>query len=108
MKKTALILLVATMSIVAACSKTEPQANPVKKEAEAQQVDYKTICEHLIPLSPESRRASFTKACEENYRNLLPACRNAAAVNACFSDLKSWDGRLACMDSCVRDPAPVK
>ena len=101
MKEAVLILLVAA-TLVTACSKSAPPAASAKNEAETTQVDYKKICERLIPLAPEARRATFTLSCESDYRTVLPACRNAAAVNACFSGLKSWDGRLACMDSCER------
>lgn len=102
MNKAVLILLVLAMSCVAACSKTEPAAKAPGSEAEAIPVDYKQICEHLIPMAPEARKASFAQTCTASYQSVLPACRNAAAVNDCFVNLKSWDGRLACMDSCVR------
>ena len=109
MKRLALILLVIAMSV--ACSKTEPTANPAPAEtgASSTSVDYKALCEHLVLLAPASRQATFTQqTCVSNYQNLLPACGNAAAVNDCFIKLKSWDGRLACMDSCVRTTAPDK
>ena len=111
MNKAALLLLVVVMPFLAACSKTEPEVKAVpavQVEAEAKPVDYQAICGHLVPLAPESRRVAFTQSCVANYQSLLPACRNAAAVNDCFSKLKSWDGRLACMDSCVRNPESAK
>ena len=113
MNKAVLILLAVAITCVTACSKTEPQAKApeaklVASDAAAQPLDYKKICEHLVPLAPESRKASFTLECVASYQSYLPACRNAAAVNDCFVNLKSWAGRLACLDSCVRDPEPGK
>ena len=109
MKRLTLILLVIAISV--ACSKTEPTAlpTPIETGSGSSSVDYKAICERLVSLAPASRQATFTQqSCLANYQSLLPACSNAAAVNDCFVKLKSWDGRLACMDSCVRTAAPEK
>jgi hypothetical protein len=109
MKRLAFILLVIAISV--ACSKTEPTAIPTAAETAAvsSSVDYQAICERLVSLAPASRQATFSQqSCLANYQSLLPACSNAAAVNDCFVKLKSWDGRLACMDSCVRTAAPGK
>ncbi|MFA7280756.1 MAG: hypothetical protein WC100_11735 [Sterolibacterium sp.] len=109
MKRLTLILLVIAISV--ACSKTEPTAKPGPAEtgSGSNAVDYKAICERLVSLVPASRQATFTQqSCLANYQSLLPTCSNAAAVNDCFVKLKSWDGRLACMDSCVRTAAQGK
>jgi hypothetical protein len=106
MNKVVLFLL--AFALVCACSRTEPAAKAIDSQAEAKPVDYIKICEHLIPLAPESRKETFTKKCVASYQAYLPACRNAEAVNHCFSSLKSWDGRLACLDSCEADPARGK
>lgn len=108
MKNFILILLLAALALVAACSKNEPAVQPAKTVPEAKSVDYKKICERMIPLSPEARRGTFAQTCEANYQTLLPDCRNAAAVTDCFVNMKAWDERLACMDSCERNSAPGK
>lgn len=100
------------MSLVA-CSKEEaqkPSANiptiptlPTLAEVPGgAEPDYKLICEKLIPLAPEARKVSLAATCIADYKQLLPACKNASAVNDCYANLKDWGGRMACLDSCVR------
>ena len=80
-----------------ACSKSEPEAKPV---------DYRKLCDHLVPLFPETGRESFTQTCEANYRRDLPACRNAAIVADCFMNIKSWEERQPCAALCVHNSGP--
>lgn len=103
------------VSWIAGCSKTEPnvaapeakttEAKTTAGGAEAKPVDYDKICERLVPLAPAERKEDFAKGCVASYKVYLPACRNADAVNACFAKLKNWSERLACMDSCEKNPA---
>ncbi len=108
MKKITFTFLIAALVLLAACSKNQPDAKPGTAAPDTAAVDYKKICERMIPLSPEARRGVFAQTCEKSYQTLLPACRNAAAVNECFGNMKTWDERLACMDSCVRNAEPGK
>ncbi|MFA7269163.1 MAG: hypothetical protein WC073_07460 [Sterolibacterium sp.] len=117
MSRVVFLLLAAGLSFVAACSKTESDAKPIAAEPAAKQamsgqqampLDYQKICERLIQLAPEARKGSLPQTCEKGYREVMPACRNAAAVNECFANMKVWDERLACLDSCVRDAGPEK
>ncbi|MCK9387722.1 MAG: hypothetical protein M0Q22_04930 [Sulfuritalea sp.] len=117
MKKSVFVLLVVAISFATACSqsssesksgKIEVAAASGKTDAEAMQVDYKKVCERLIPLSPEARRDSFSKTCESTYQKYLPSCRNSSTVTECYMKIKSWDERLACFDVCVRDTVPAK
>lgn len=119
MKRTTLFLLVVAVSLAAACSKSPPEATAGKPEAAAAaagktetaatQADYKKICERLVPLALEAHRESLTQAnCETKYQSYLHTCRNGAALTDCFMKIKSWDERLACIDSCVRDTVPAK
>lgn len=94
-------LLAAAIFLTTACS-------DAPSGAAASQVDYKKICDHLVPLSPQERRDSFANSCESTYQSYLPACRNAAAVTDCFTKMKAWGERLACIDSCQRDDMPRK
>ena len=105
MKKASFILLVAAISLVAACSKFSSEATSAKTEAGSTQVDYKKICEHLVQIAPE-KAGGLT--CESKYRSYLPSCRNAEAVTECYLKIKSWDERLACFDSCERETKSPK
>lgn len=108
MKKAFYILLVVAISLAAACSKSSPEAKSAKTEAGSTQVDYKKICEHLAPLSPEAGGGNFSQTCEAKYRGYLPSCQNAEAVTDCYLKIKTWGERLACFDSCVREAKPAK
>ena len=108
MKKSAIVLMVVAVSIVAACSNSSTDTASGNAGAGALQADYGKICGYLVPLSPADRRDSFAKTCESTYRSYLPACQNAAAVTDCFANIKTWDERLACIDSCKRDTPPRK
>lgn len=104
MNKIVLILL--TAALVTACSKTAPDTQAA---AQAMPVNHKKICERMVALAPPARKESFTQiSCEASYQQMMPACRNAAAVNDCFTNMKAWEERLACMDSCVRDAGAEK
>ncbi|CAG4885242.1 exported protein of unknown function [Georgfuchsia toluolica] len=105
MKKVFFILLVVAISFSAACSKSSPETKSATTETGATQVDYKKICEHLIQISPEKTDGL---ACEAKYRGFLPSCQNAEAVTDCYLKIKTWDERLACFDSCVREAKPAK
>lgn len=105
-----LTMIIAT-GLLVACSKTELQANtgnsssmavPPAVLPAAQAPDYKLICERLSTLGPEDRKAAMAGKCEAEYQRMLPACRNVAAVNDCYANLKSWSTNLACLDSCIR------
>ena len=100
MEKVTFILLVVVISLAAACSKSSSGTNSAINEAGSTQVDYKRICEHLFVISPEKAGGP---TCESKYRGYLPSCGNADAVTECYLKIKSWDERLACFDSCVRE-----
>lgn len=109
MKRAVFFLLVVAVFFAAACSKSSPEAVSGKTEAAATQVDFKKICERLVPLALEAHRETFAQTtCEAKYQGYLQACRNGAAVTECFLKIKSWDERLACIDSCVRNTAAAK
>ncbi len=103
MKKTGLFLMVVAIGFLAACSKSSLEAASAPSQSGAMQVDYKKICQHLVPLAAAEKRGSFAATCEASYRSYLPSCSNATAVNDCFTNIKSWDERLGCLDSCKRD-----
>lgn len=102
-------LFISLVGLVA-CSKEEaPKPSPniaslptMAEVPGGQEPDYKLICEKLIPLAPDARRATFAATCLAEYKQMFPACKNASAVNDCYANLKDWSGRLACLDSCVR------
>lgn len=111
MTKTGFMAAVIAAVFLVACSKTETQVDnaqshptPVQEIANpaSQSPDYKLICERLIALAPEARKAGLSLNCVAEYQNMLPSCQNASAVNDCYANLKEWSGRLACLDSCVR------
>jgi hypothetical protein len=111
MTKTSIFAALIAAGLLLACSKTEPQPNSANGTSQpgqasvdsaVQPVDYKMICERLIPLAPDARKATFSTTCLAEYQKLLPSCQNASAVNDCYAKMKGWDERLACMDSCVR------
>lgn len=110
MIKTSFFTAVIAAGLLVACSKTETQPNsansgpPVQEVVDSitQPLDYKLICERLIALAPAARQAGLAANCVADYKSMLPSCRNASAVNACYVNMKEWSGRLACLDSCVR------
>jgi hypothetical protein len=111
MIKTGLIAVVVAAGLLLACSKTETQPSsvnssppPVQEVVDSitQPLDYKLICERLIALVPEARQTALAANCVTDYQSMLPSCQNAFAVNACYSNMTEWSGRLACLDSCVR------
>jgi hypothetical protein len=111
MTKTTIFAALIAAGLLVACSKTEPQPNSANGnpqpgqasvDSAVQPVDYKKICDRLIPMAPESRKESFPTTCLVEYQTTIPSCQNASAVNNCFANIKEWGERLACMDSCVR------
>ncbi len=108
MKTKALFLMAVAIGFLAACSKSSPEAASAPSQSGAMQADYKKICQHLVPLAAVEKRDSFAASCEASYRSYLPSCSNAAAVTDCFANIKSWDERLACLDSCKRDTPPAR
>ncbi|MCX7162087.1 MAG: hypothetical protein NT083_03425 [Rhodocyclales bacterium] len=103
-----ILLLVAGISLATACSRSQPEATSGSAGAGPTQPDYKKICQHLAPLATAEKKDAFAGTCEETYRRYLPSCSNAAAVTDCFANIKSWDERLACLDSCKRDTPPAR
>lgn len=109
MKLVARWVLISCAAVLAACSNSSNEAGTGGVSVAAAPDMYQKACAHLLPLAPESRRAQFTQtACETEYKALLNACGNATAVSDCLSGVKSWDERLACIDSCKRTTAPGK
>lgn len=111
MTRASSIAAVVAAVLIAACSKTETQANvgnsnapPTLESANltAQSLDYKMICERLMTLAPEARKGLLAGSCMADYQKMLPSCQNTSAVNTCYANLKEWSGRLTCLDSCVR------
>ena len=127
MTKIGIIVATLAVALVAACSKPETPPNPTSNSTptsattaattatatataatDTHAIDYKKICGRLQAVAPESRQASLLRSCEKDYQTLLPSCQNAAAVTDCFTNIKTWDERLACLDSCVRTSLGAK
>lgn len=102
--------IVLTAGLVVACSKSETQLQsvnssqpiPVGEVSGLSAPNYQLICERLITLAPEKRKAALADSCVTEYQHMLPSCQNASAVNNCYASMKDWGERLVCLDSCVR------
>jgi hypothetical protein len=117
MTKKRLIAVLIAVGLLVACSKPESKPEPQPASAAigsstssqadanstAQPPDYKLICDHLIAIAPEKRKAALSTSCVAEYQKMLPSCQNAGAVNECYSKLQAWDKQLSCLDSCKRN-----
>jgi hypothetical protein len=113
MTKNGLLTVLIAVGLLVACSKPESQpasaaisnsqSTQVGSNSTTQQPDYKLICDHLIAVAPENRKAALSTSCVPEYQKMLPSCQNAAAVNECYSKLQAWDKQLTCLDICKRN-----
>ena len=122
MKTSRLILSLALAALAAACSQPDTSssaaaaspaspasaASAASATASGQALNYSKLCENLVALAPAERKVNLRMTCTSDYEKMLPACTNADAVNSCYANMKSWDDRLACLDSCQKPGAPAK
>ena len=97
MKVLSSALLMALLLSMTACSRKVPAAEDLKK-----------ICDHISPLVPVEKKPEFVAGCEKRYEDFLSKCTNASALTSCFANIKSWDERWTCVNSCEIKPETKK